>query len=187
MPMLIGVTGKAGSGKDTFANELCNNCLKYSKIAFADPIKEGISAIFSIPMFDLENRVNKERKIAHIGKSPRQLMQLLGTEFGRDLIDRDIWIILARRRINELFKRGISIVITDVRFENEAEMIRNMNGLIVHIERPGIEAVASHISEKGIERLPEDYVIYNTHTIDTLREFAYVVHEREIKRLRGHD
>jgi hypothetical protein len=94
-------------------------------------------------------------------------MQLLGTEYGREMVHPDIWLILARRKI-EAFMQYRSVVVSDVRFDNEAEMIRGMGGQIIHLVRPGISAVAAHVSESGVARHASDMEYRNTGEIADL-------------------
>jgi hypothetical protein len=145
---LIGITGAAGSGKDTAADRLVS-AHAFRKVSFAGPLKDGLCAMFNWTPEQINDRVFKETSLPDIGKSPRQLMQLLGTEYGREMVHPDIWLILARRKI-EAFMQYRSVVISDVRFDNEAEMIRAMGGQIIHLIRPGISAVAAHVSEQGV-------------------------------------
>lgn len=166
---IIGLTGKKGAGKDTVARLIHSIDDTYRAIAFADPLKDAVAAMLLVPRSYLEDRNVKEEPIAVIGKSPRYMMQTLGTEWGRELIHPDLWVILASERIDHLLQFA-RVVITDVRFENEAEMIRKKGGIIVHIIRPEVENSGdAHASETGIEKKDEDYLIYNTSSLDELQ------------------
>lgn len=92
-------------------------------------------------------------------------MQLLGTEFGRDLVHRDVWLTLAS---GALRRGGPGMIIADVRFDNEAAWIRGHGGVIVHIERGKAAPVRAHASEAGVERLAGDLRVFNESTIDSL-------------------
>jgi len=146
MQRLIGLTGQAGCGKDTVARILMKNH-DFSSIAFADPIRIGAAAIFGAWTDD---RADKEATIEWIGKSPREIMQLLGTEFGRELIHPDIWIRALERRLAVRTNQGPNFVVTDCRFQNEANWIRDQGGQLWHIQRRSAEPVASHVSENGL-------------------------------------
>jgi membrane glycosyltransferase len=90
-------------------------------------------------------------------------MQTLGTEWGRELIDPDIWVKAFNFRY-----WGHNCIITDVRFNNEAEYVRE-TGLIVHVKgRGGIPG--SHKSEDGIEEAPGDVVIWNNQSERILQQ-----------------
>lgn len=164
---IIGFTGPAGAGKDLAASMIPGAC----RIAFADPIYQGLSAMLGIPEGVIRNRAEKENPIVGIGASPRQLLQTLGTEWGRQMIRDDIWLRVAFWRWEQLAAGGVSlIVVPDVRFENEARMIRGEGGEVWMIHRPGVEPVAAHSSEAGIPLKLIDRLVVNDGTVDQLRE-----------------
>ncbi|APF86943.1 deoxynucleotide monophosphate kinase [Ralstonia solanacearum] len=158
--MLIGLAGNAGVGKDTAAAHL-RVAHSFRQIAFAAPIRAMLSAAFALERMDFEHG-RKEEILPEIGKSPRQLMQLLGTEWGRHLVHPDIWVRLAEDTIlAEHVALGRNVVVSDVREENEAAMIRRHGGTIVHLHRKASRHVAAHSSERGIELHAHDHVINN--------------------------
>ena len=164
---LIGITGRARSGKDTAADYLCNS-VGFKKYSFATPIKEAVKTMFGLT----EDHVNghlKETVLHDLGVSPRFLMQTLGTEWGRQTVNEQVWLIAAQRQLDKLgmFGNGC-VVIPDVRFENEATFIRNNGGLLIHINRPNCEKVLEHESEKGVAVMPYDVQIINNGTIKQL-------------------
>lgn len=166
-PRLIGLTGKAGAGKDTVA-EYLNWGYTYDKVAFADPLRKGIAAIFDLHYTHFQHP-RKEETLPEIGKSPRQLMQTLGTEWGRELVHPDLWLILAKKRVEDFWTVGGKVVITDVRFENEATMIRELGGVIWHIKRAATGTPHQHLSEAGVGFGAEsDVMIDNNKSIDDL-------------------
>lgn len=172
---LIGLTGPTGSGKDTVADHLAG-VHGFVRLALADPIRHGLQAMLKLPDEVFSGRDLKELPIAWIGKSPRQLMQTLGTEWGRHHIDDDIWLRAAARRIANI-KRGWQyvrgIVVTDIRFANEADWLRRSGGCIWHITGRGLPPAgdaAAHSSEAGIVFRPGDTVIGNAGTLDDLED-----------------
>lgn len=172
---LIGLTGPTGSGKDTVADHLAG-VHGFVRLALADPIRDGLQAMLKLPDEVFSGRDLKELPIAWIGKSPRQLMQTLGTEWGRHHIDDDIWLRAAARRIANI-KRGWQyvrgIVVTDIRFANEADWLRRSGGCIWHITGRGLPPAgdaAAHSSEAGIVFRPGDTVIGNAGTLDDLED-----------------
>lgn len=167
MSRLIGIAGRAGSGKDTAGAHLVENH-GFQQYAFADPIRAMLGALGAFPAGDLINRDTKEMVIDWLGKSPRQMAQTLGTEWGRELVHPKLWILMAQRRWDAAKAATQSLVITDVRFANEADWIRSQGGQVIGLDRPGIEVVSAHASEQfGLSSLA-DLVIYNNDTIDML-------------------
>lgn len=108
---------------------------------------------------------NKENEIPLFGRSVRYIMQTLGTEWGRELIHPDIWVKLAEC---VLFERGERMIISDVRFDNEADFIRSHGGVILHVDRILAPKVEAHASEAGIRMSPMDLYVANDGTIDML-------------------
>jgi len=178
---VIGITGKAGSGKDTFAEllktALDQRCRISGAIAIdqiSAPLKDAVIAMLDIHPLEIEDREFKETSLLDdfgIDYSPRQMLQTLGTEWGRG-IDEDIWLKLLTPRLESYAKYGAEYcLITDVRFPNEHTWIDNMGGVVVEIYRPLAPAVASHSSEDGLNR-ETDYFISNDSTINGLRHQA---------------
>lgn len=121
MPIVIGLHGPAGVGKDTVADYMVSSW-GFQKVSFAGPLKRGVSELFGIPMDDMEDRAAKERTIETWGKSPRELNQWLGTEVMRNQFMTDFFL---RRMDKSIEDAGERIVVSDVRFDNEAEYILN--------------------------------------------------------------
>lgn len=164
---VIGITGRAGSGKTLAAGMVPAAVV----IQLADPLYAALATLIGVPEVLLRDRGFKERPIEWLGKSPRQLLQSLGTEWGRDSVRSDIWLELCRRRIAMLREQGCeTIVVADVRFENEAHMIRENGGSVWHVRRPSADgAEVAHSSEAGIQFADGDTVIVNDGTIEQLR------------------
>lgn len=171
LPQLIGLSGKAGAGKDTLALHLVRN-FDYQQYAFAWPIKRAIDAILGTPAIMWEDRDWKERSLEFIDASPRKLAQTLGTEWGRDLIDKDIWLKLMEQRFNVAHHMQQGMVVSDVRFENEASKIRELGGVVVIINRKAAGPVANHSSEKGLRKNKRDIILENDGSISDLTALA---------------
>ena len=157
---VIGLTGTGGAGKDTVGSMLGHNTL-----AFAGPLKQGLAAMgFPEPA----NRADKEELLPGYTFSWRQAAQTLGTEWGRSL-QHDIWLAIIKSRVERMSSMFVSI--TDVRFHNEADWVRE-NGLLVHIrgrETTVKEEDRKHASEHGLFPSPGDYTLNNTGTLSDLR------------------
>lgn len=148
---LIGIAGQARSGKDTLASYMLDNLDGiWLRSSFADPIKDMLRAI-GVDCSDDAKAVIDE----YFGVTPRHMMQTLGTEWGRNLIDNDIWV-KAFARLNA----GMCVIVPDVRFENEAELVRQ-HGVLIHLTgRGGI--AGNHVSENPIGFKEGDIVIDNS-------------------------
>lgn len=163
--MLIGITGKSGSGKDEIARYIKHG-FAFNHLTFAKPIKDMVAAIYGLDVDTLEATGFKEKPIPGIGKSLRELYQTLGTDWGRNMIDRDIWVRHMAKRLQGLPRSDV--VISDVRFDNEALFIRANGGVIIHVTREAAKRVRDHASENGINRQHADIVIVNDSTIEAL-------------------
>lgn len=161
---LIGIAGRARSGKDTVANFIIAAIGGY-RYSFADPIRAMLVPL-GVDMSDPYWQARKEEPIPALGVSPRRMMQTLGTEWGRQLIDPDLWLIMAHQR---LLQSGPGMVISDVRFDNEAAWIRRCGGRIIHVIRPDTKAVEAHASEDGIEVQDTDVRLFNSGTLEELQ------------------
>jgi hypothetical protein len=165
--ILIGITGAARSGKDTAADYLCEQ-IGFKKYSFATPIKAAVKTMFGLT----EDHVNghlKEVVLPDLGVSPRFLMQTLGTEWGRKIVNDQVWLLAAQRQIENCYHGGHGrIVIPDIRFENEASFIREKGGLLIHVNRPDCEKVLAHESENGVSVMPYDAQIINNGTLKQL-------------------
>ena len=171
-PMLIGISGKAQSGKDTLGKFLCERyrCLHYY---FAKHLKEGAKIMFALTDKQIEN---KEKVIEPWGISPRTIYQRLGTEVGRG-IDVNIWVKNAEMFVRQ--NAGFTVVITDVRFSNEAFWIHNCGGVVINIVREQNDIKENkHSSEDGLKPDDIDLTIYNNGTIeDMCNELTYHVQQ----------
>lgn len=181
---LIGMHGYKGSGKDTAARVLVQE-RGFTPIAFAEPMRAMLTVMLGytgMPSHEaaqwFDDRDKKEHPIPGIGVSYRKLAVTLGTEWGRDLIRPDLWVWIARQRIEQLAEQGAAIVVTDVRFADEAQMIRSLGGEVWLIDRPDIEADESHRSEKRLPPHLIDRGIKNDAGLSELRETVLAAQRR---------
>lgn len=170
LPKLIGISGAAGTGKDTLADHL-HYGYAYAKYAMAGPMKRMLAAMLQVPYQRWEDRDWKERPLI-CGKSPRQLAQTLGTEWGREAVHPDLWIALFRKEWERYKYIPTGVVISDVRFENEAKMIRELGGVVIIVKREAAGKVAKHKSEMGLRKNTADITIYNDKSIEAYVEAA---------------
>lgn len=169
MCIIIGITGKARCGKDTAAMHLVQQH-GFVQLRFADALKNGLMSMIGLTNEQLEGE-EKEKVIDWLGKSPRELMQTLGTEWGRHMVNNNLWVNCMQRTIDELklLKNDINFVISDVRFENEANYIRE-RGRLLHLKRKDREQVNEHVSEQGVAFRTDDYLLTNDQSITTLHK-----------------
>ena len=189
-PLILGLVGHAKSGKDTGAYDLikflCSDGIEAKKIAFADPIRK-IGAIFGFTPQQMSDQNLKETFCNPNFPlvTPRKFMQLVGSEMFRNNLDKDCWVKVARITLDAAIENARKyldeaaemypddgkiypnsvIIISDVRFPNEADMIRLIGGKIVKIHRPslttGNASWMTHESEKYIESMDADISIVN--------------------------
>ena len=169
MTRLIGLYSHApGSGKSTVAGMLRD----YKKISFASPMRKFCAKLISALGHDdvslFEDRDKKEQRIAELGVSPRQMMQTLGTEWGRSCIHPELWVMVAAGAVKQQRKLGRDVVIDDVRFPNEAEMIRRLGGELWLVDRPGVVYEGDHASEGALADVVPDAVINNSGSLEQL-------------------
>lgn len=161
--MIVGFTGRARSGKDTAADVLLG--FGYIKMSFANPIKSMIGSLLAYQGVDhrvimemLHGSLKETPSPCLGGKSPRHAMQTLGTEWGRDCMDKDIWV---NATINMAAQHD-AVVIADVRFPNEAKAIRAAGGVVYRVVRPKLVGIGvAHESEAHIDTLEVDGELVN--------------------------
>jgi energy-coupling factor transporter ATP-binding protein EcfA2 len=168
-PRIIALTGYAGSGKSTVASALVR--LGYTHTKFAGPLKGMLRALYrstDMPFAEIERRIEGDLKEIPDrllnGRTPRQAMQWLGTEWGRGYFGDDFWVGMWAAGL----RNGKRYVVDDCRFPNEADAIRSRGGVIVFIDRPGVGPVNDHVSE----RLPTtpDVTLTNDGSLQDLSE-----------------
>ena len=181
--MIIGISGKAGSGKDTvakmlevlyanpdisyedFANKRYKNFADIQIVHFADTLKETAQILFRIGEWETNTQEGKKTTINWIGKTVRELLQGIGQGL-RDAIDPNLWV-----KILFANTEGWSnYIIADVRYPNEVYAIKKRNGVLIRIDRKGAGA-GNHSSETALDNYKEwDVHIENNDSIEDLFE-----------------
>lgn len=175
MPLLIGVAGFARAGKSSIAKVLESEC-GFIEHSFASAIRRFTTQLCTEinPEFDLE-RDKTTPQPALSGRTPRAFMQLLGTEFGRSIVHPKFWVNHTMMKVQRARDAGFPVVISDVRFKDEADAIREAGGIVLWVHRPGIEA-GEHASEQGLPAHLVDLMLHNDSTLQQLRKGVKAVH-----------
>lgn len=179
--LLVGISGKIGSGKDTVANVLYDRCGSAVVIRrFAAPLKAVITALTGLPANTQEDKLTF---VPEFDTTVGNLLQVIGTELFREHFDEDVWVkaLLANAKA---VGAGV-LVIPDVRFENEFEAIRTHGGILIRVEgdpakvRENSKRDLNHISETALDDVYNwDYKFHNTGTLDELKEKLQPVIDR---------
>lgn len=181
--MIIGISGKAGSGKDTaakmlevlyanpdisyedFANRRYKNFADILIVHFADALKEAAQVLFRLGEWEINTQEGKKTTINWIGKTVRELLQGIGQGL-RDAIDFDLWVKILFANT----KGWSNYIIADVRYPNEIKAIKERNGILLRIDRKGAGA-GNHSSETALDDYKEwDVHIENNNSIEDLFE-----------------
>lgn len=172
--MLIGLSGYGGSGKDAVADLLVSE-FGFTRRAFADPMRDALYRLNPLVpgpgmhderltwLVDTFGWDSAKRQFPEV----RRLLQVFGVECGRDLHGPDCWADLI---LNNL--PAGNIVISDVRFPNEARRIKSMGGQIWRIARPGTGPVNDHGSDSALDGWKWDHIIWNGRGLTELRDLV---------------
>lgn len=174
--MILGLHGKIGSGKNECARRLAViSALPVIEVSFAAKLKQSAAALLGCSVDDLERWKNDPQKIVAIGaaldgydiatlpgftQTLRSFLQRYGTEAHRDIFGEDFWLDAALP-IHSVAVGAYSdalYVVTDVRFENEAQRVRDLGGVVVRVVGPNNET-GDHRSERALNC---DCAIVNT-------------------------
>ncbi|GGM78554.1 hypothetical protein GCM10012275_56470 [Longimycelium tulufanense] len=169
VPVAVGLTGYARSGKDTVARVLVEE-FGYQPLALADPVREMALALDPLIAGSPSARLGEV--VAQLGwdrakeryPEVRRVLQRLGTDCVRDLLGERVWIARAAARMT--VRPNDRWVITDVRFPNEAEALCDV---VWRVVRPGVGPANSHRSEQAVGLVPHDVVIRNDGDVEQLR------------------
>ena len=148
------------------------------EFAFADALKKAASEVFHAPLVHFYADDKKEVVDDYWGMSPRNMLQKLGTEACREIFGQDVWIKSLVKKLSDY--DTFDIVVTDVRFENEAAMVRERGGVVIHVisdrETTLETSTQAHASEAGVALHDEDYQIFNNGTLADLSLSALSVY-----------
>lgn len=127
------------------------------EVSFAEPLRRMIKAL-GLWQEDIPYEEFKKTYFDDWGMTGREMLQVLGTDVMRNNFHQDVWLLLAKQ---ELLKHEM-VCISDVRFENEAQLIKDLGGFVIRINRPGALTADLHESEVALDNYEEfDWIIDN--------------------------
>lgn len=150
---LIGLHGKAGCGKTTVGDYI-NNKHCALLFSFALPLKIASSELFFTDHEWFEDQELKNTKLPYWDLTPREILQKLGTEGMRNLFGQDFWIKRMQLEIDSFTSDDDLVVITDCRFQNEVDFIKDNGGIVIHLTRAGADGnigIQNHASEADLD------------------------------------
>lgn len=170
--MIVGLSGYARTGKDTVAGILIEH-YGFERRAFADVLRQSIYRLNpmtgnTVRVANLVDEYGWE--VAKANPEVRRLLQVMGTEVGRELFGADVWVKQAMKDLPE------RTVFTDLRFPNEATAIRKRGGTVWRVSRPDVDAINGHESERAMDNYAFDAWVKNDSNIDYLRhQVAFIM------------
>jgi hypothetical protein len=173
-PHLIGLYSPAPrSGKTTVAAYLTEH--GYYRAPFAGPLKRMIRTFLrelGHPNSAIDHHLEdgKADVIPGIRTTSRHLLQTLGTEWGRSCVHPDVWLMCWRETATSYLNDGVPVVVDDLRFPNEADLIRALGGQLWHIHRPSTKRGTTHSSEGSLDAYPFDHHLTNDGSLTDLYE-----------------
>lgn len=198
---LIGLLGRKRSGKDTAAAALVER--GWVRVAFADPMRAGLLDLDPFVRVEADEigplapeiealhwELPIQPRLAYLvdavgwdrAKGIREVRRLL-QHYGngvREAGDDEVWVRAAMDKVwchlDLAFPRPV--VVTDVRYPNEALAVKRAGGTLVRITRPGLASDDTHISETALDDWPVDHHIVNNSTVEALQETASLLAER---------
>jgi hypothetical protein len=183
--MIVAFTGKMGSGKDTAADGVfCD-----FRWAFAAPLKDGVKTLFDFTKEQMTDPIQKDTIDQRWGISPREMLQYIGTDCIRAKIP-GFFVTNMRLKFEQLETHKafpLTALVTDVRFDDEAALIRKHRGIVIKIHRPSLSddrsAHTAHASEAGLSPGMIDHIVVNDGSVEELHAKVMEIVERHNDRL----
>lgn len=178
-PRLIAFCGVMGSGKSTAIK--CLKDIQHAPITLHK---------FAQTLYDIQEDIYWRISPVHTRPDDfvkdRKLLQWLGTEWGRETIDKDLWTKLWFRNVKTILEEypNYFVVCDDLRFDNEAVLVKNLGGIIIKIDSDKANQridtnLSGHKSESGVNLSYIDYIIENNGSIDDLKTSLLSINEKE--------
>lgn len=149
--MIIGISGKIASGKDLCAEVIqgVNNSQLWEIKRFAYRVKQISSLMLNIPVEDFESRTVKSMYLEDWGMTVREFLQRIGTDAVRDNLHPDAWVL----SLMSEYEEGDNWIITDLRFPNEFDAVKERGGICIRVIRNDIQDINpdGHASETSLD------------------------------------
>jgi len=179
--MLIGISGKIGSGKDTFAKYLIEKNPKYETKSFAYKLKFICAFLTGTTINEQLSQIGKNVYLEEWSMTIGEMQQKVGTEAMRDQLHKDAWVIA----LYADYKESSNWIVTDLRFPNEAQSIIDKGGILIRIEgdpanvRKNSERDLNHPSETSLDNWEAwDYKFTNESPISNIKNHVNIVTDR---------
>lgn len=159
---IIGIIGKMGAGKTTISDYVISHNNNVYKLSFASLLKDMILK---------SGLCTKEELWGKKTDFSRLMLQKIGTDIIRNQIDQDFWVKKMKEVIDGLseINENVKIIIDDVRFKNEADLIKKYkNSVLIRVDRPSIKSTSSHRSEIEQDKIEVDMAILNDGSLEDL-------------------
>lgn len=159
---IIGITGKMYAGKTTISEYVMSHNDNVYKLSFANLLKYMILK---------SGLCTKEELWGEKTDFSRLMLQKIGTDIIRNQIDQDFWVKKMKEAIDGILEinQNAKIIIDDVRFKNEAHLIKEYkNSLLIRVDRPSIKSTSSHRSEIEQDKIKVDMTILNDGSLEDL-------------------
>jgi dephospho-CoA kinase len=173
--IIIGVLGRKGSGKDTISDHIIKK-YNYEKMQFAEPLKSICKTLFNFSDEQVYGDL-KETIDPAWGVTPRHVLQYIGTNMFRNHIKElfpeignNFWVNLIKIKYLKKCEssNNVKVIVSDVRFQNEIDIIHQLNGKVIKLTRPSLTNNDEHESEKNIDNLNGDFTIINDGSLEEL-------------------
>lgn len=178
--MIIGISGKIGSGKDTLANFIILHNKVFKKKSFAYNLKYVTQFLTNTNYEDNHSQEGKNKYLPEWGLTIGEFQQKLGTEGLRNGVHENGWVI----SLFSTYHKKENWIITDVRFPNEADAVKERNGILIRITgdpaniRKNSKRDLNHASETSLDSYADwDYEYINNKIIYDLEDFAKIILE----------
>lgn len=182
----FGLIGHKRTGKDTVAGHL-RSFHGYAPMAFADPLRAAADALNPIVGVDSSGKVTRYADVLRVYgyetakeafPEVRRVLQVIGTEVGREIIGQDVWVEAAMKAA-DLADDDVPLVFTDVRFPNEAEALAERGFVLVRLTRETGLASDPHPSETALDGCLVDYTVRNDGSLEDLTSALSEIVHRE--------